>query len=299
MRRVQPAYQQGYYMGGIYYYGSYGENTDNTIAIVPLTVHKILDFIDNDALFMPSNNIDTNKTWSLVNEDELLEDNLIERRPESEANVFGDKNSVPQKYNLVEVQMDDGSVKLKFLDDRQRMFTTDIRNNIVINALSNKNSSLVRAIIPKIGSQTPVAERVFTVDNPNRDDIDYSSYIFLEMNQTLSSENSSEDMVYDNTAELVQFLIPTGRITNFASTVGNIKLNGNRSSFESSLDEVDTTTTETVRLTPPTGQDFRTVFVSNNRGAINAIVGITGIAILSIVGVAVVSGTVGKKKSYK
>ena len=299
MRRVQPAYQQGYYMGGIYYYGSYGENTDDTITIVPLTVHKILDFIDNDALFMPSNNIDTNKTWSLVNEDELLEDNLIERRPESEANVFGDKNSVPQKYNLVEVQMDDGSVKLKFLDDRQRMFTTDIRNNIVINALSNRNSSLVRAIIPKIGSQTPVAERVFTVDNPNRDDIDYSSYIFLEMNQTLSSENSSEDMVYDNTAELVQFLIPTGRITNFASTVGNIKLNGNRSSFESSLDEVDTTTTETVRLTPPTGQDFRTVFVSNNKGAINAIVGITGIAILSIVGVAVVSGTVGKKKSYK
>ena len=299
MRRVQPAYQQGYYMGGIYYYGSYGENNDDTIAIVPLTVHKILDFIDNDALFMPSNNIDTNKTWSLVNEDELLEDNLIERRPESEANVFGDKDSVPQKYNLVEVQMEDGSVKLKFLDDRQRMFTTDIRNNIVINALSNSNSSLVRAIIPKIGSQTPVAERVFTVDNPDRDDIDYSSYIFLEMNQTLSSENSSEDMVYDNTAELVQFLIPTGRITNFASTVGNIKLNGNRSSFESSLDEVDTTTTETVRLTPPTGQDFKTVFVSNNKGAINAIVGITGIAIISIVGVAVVSGTVGKKKSYK
>lgn len=299
MRRVQPAYQQGYYMGGIYYYGSYGENNDSTIAIVPLTVHKILDFIDNDAIFMPSKNIDTNKTWSLVNEDELLQDNLIERRPESEANVYGDKDSVPQKYNLVQVEMEDGSVKLKFLDDRQRMFTTDVRNNIVINALSNTNSSLVRAIIPKIGSQTPVADRVFTVDNAARDNIDYSSYIFLEMNQTLSSENSSEDMVYDNTAELVQFLIPTGRITNFASTVGNIKLNGNRSSFESSLDEIDTTTTETVRLTPPTGEDFRTALVSNNHGAINAIVGIAGIAILGIVGVAVVSGTVGKKKSYK
>ena len=269
-------YTYGYYTGGVYYYGANGLSLTN-LAIVPLRVQKIIDFIDNDATFKATANNEKNKSWAAIEETELMQDKLI------------DGASLKQLSPSVRV----------YLDDSQRRFTGESRDNLIVNLFSSElNRQLVKPIIPLVSSSTPNAEPKDSWSDDQRFNVDYSGYIMVEMNQTLSSENDSDDMVYDNTAEVVEFNIPTGRITNFASTIGNIKVNGDKTSFQESLEEVDASTTETVRLTPPTGEDTKTLLVRSNKQMINIVSLIAVISVIVIVVSVIVNKSV-KNKLYK
>ena len=63
-------------------------------------------------------------------------------------------------------------------------------------------------------------------------------------------------------------------------------------------EEVDAATTETVRLTPPTGEDTKTLLVRSNKQMINTVSLIAVISVIVIL-VAVVVNKAGKNKLYK
>ena len=75
--------------------------------------------------------------------------------------------------------------------------------------------------------------------------------IFLEVSKVIASETESDDMQFENFAEVIQFTTQTGRRTNYATTIGNA--NASLGEFEESTKEPDTSATEVVTLIPPTG----------------------------------------------
>ena len=62
----------------------------------------------------------------------------------------------------------------------------------------------------------------YVIDDPEKNEAD----IIIQLDAVLGGDKESEDMVYDNVAEIIEFITLTGRRTNFASTVGNIVING-------------------------------------------------------------------------
>ncbi len=75
--------------------------------------------------------------------------------------------------------------------------------------------------------------------------------IFLEVSKVIASETESDDMQFENFAEVIQFTTQTGRRTNYATTIGNA--NASIGEFEEAKKEPDTSATEVITLIPPTG----------------------------------------------
>ena len=126
-----------------------------------------------------------------------------------------------------------------------------------------------------------------------------SAYIVIQMDAILGGDSESKDMVYENIAEIIEFVTPVGRRTNFASTIGNIEINGTIKPFTASQKEVDSDGTEVIRLTPPTGITRFTLFVAGNK---DSIVVITGLVVLLVIVYMVkfsLYGKVGKTRFYK
>lgn len=256
-------YDYGLFVGDIYYKGANlapAKLVHNTV-VVPVTVNKILDFVDNDAAFVDKNNNEVGKMWTVVTENELADEGLI-----GPSNLF--VNTDGERY---------------YKDDQGRRYTTEQKNNLVVNVPTHEdNPELVIPIVPKIYGSGVTA-----------------SYIVIQVDAILAADQSTENMVYDNVAEIIEFTTPVGRRTNFASTIGNIEINGTKKPFEAAQVEVDTDGTEIIRLTPPTGMDRINLFIAANREVFTAV--ITTIVVLIMVYVVrfVLNTKIGKDKVYK
>ena len=252
-------YKYGLFVGDIYYRGVYGDVTN--IVAVPVTVTKILDFIDNDAEFIQANNSKEGRFWDTTNEVELRDNGYV-----GTTGLF--VNTVGEIY---------------YKDGQNRKYVTDGRNNLVIsNSEAVQNPTLVVPIVPEnLGSG------------------ETSAYIIIQMDEVLAGDNASEDMVYENIAEIIEFVTPVGRRTNFASTIGNIKVNGTIKTFAASQEEVDSDGTEVIRLTPPTGMTRVTLFVVGNMSTIVVVIGLVIISVITYVTKFSLHGKVGKTKFYK
>ena len=270
-------YDYGQFVGDIYYKGTDADMTD--IAIVPVTVSKILDFVDNDATFVQTNNSETDKFWVVTTETELLDQGLIGTKglfnPAEEGAPSYYKDKENRKYVTYTVNETTGAREL-------------VKSNLAVSATSAEdNTTLVKAIIPRYANNDVVAA--------NQDE----AYIVIQVDAILGGDNSTEDMVYDNVAEIIEFITPVGRRTNFASTIGNIVINGTTTPFESSLKEVDTDGTEVIRLTPPTGRMQFNLFMVESKYIISIIISIVVIIVLVYLAKYSLHGKVGKSKFYK
>ena len=272
-------YDYGQFVGDIYYRGIEADFTE--IAIVPVSVSKILDFVDNDAAFVSEHNREQGKFWATTTEKELLGDGLI-----GTGGLFNPADGKPSYYK------DDQNRKYVTYKDENAEQTQEnlSRSNLAVTASSeNENKTLVYPIIP-IYSYTGVGE------GNNEED---EAYVIIQVDAILGADNESEMMVYDNVAEVVEFITPVGRRTNFASTIGNIKINGILKPFDASQDEPDSDGTEVIRLTPPTGKEKFSLYMAASRHAISAMI----IMILIIIVVYIIKlslrGKVGKSKFYK
>ena len=256
-------YKYGLFVGDVYYRGVLGNTTD--LDVVSITVNKILDFIDNDATFVQSNNSKKNQFWATTTEEILLDPNL---------KLIKEESLGTNGY---------------FLDEMYRQYTSNNKNNLVINVDSaNENGSLVKAIIPKA-----------TVANPDTNIDPYQAWIIIQADAVLGGDTESDTMVYENIAEIVQFTSPVGRRTNFAGTIGNMEVSGNVEPFKSAKEEPDSDGTEVIRLTPPTGLSRTKLFIMGNINTFLIII-IVVIAIGMIyVTKTVLYGRVGKSKFYK
>ena len=108
-----------------------------------------------------------------------------------------------------------------------------------------------------------------------------SATVDLTVSTILSSENESDDMVYENIAEIIKFTTLTGRRTVSTQTVGNAKVSkAGYIGEDSTLGEPDTSIVEKVMLTPPTGADWIDTYVLTR--VIIYVVGTIGVIVLGI-----------------
>ena len=227
--------------------------------LAPLKVSKILDFIDNDATFVQANNSVTNKFWTITTEPELLRDGLIG-----------------------ETGLDTTKI---YLDNHERKYVTDEKNNLVYSVGTLKeNPDLLKDIYPQ-----------YAIDDPEKNEAD----IIIQLDAVLGGDKESEDMVYDNVAEIIEFITLTGRRTNFASTVGNIVINGEVEPFESSQVEVDSDGTEVIMLTPPTGRTQFNLAFDKVKYIVALVAAVVVLIVLVYITKFSLHGKVGKSKFYK
>ena len=144
--------------------------------------------------------------------------------------------------------------------------------------------------------------------------------VYLPVSKLLATETDTDNMLYENIAEVSQFTVLTGRRTNFDTTIGNVdihevlKQNEEKTPNDDPYDkfgsieyvtaalETDTSSTETITLTPPTG------LMKNRRVIFEAIDTTRDVAQTAVIAIAVVvvvliitkfTITKVKKKRYK
>ena len=214
----------GRYMSKLYYVGEVGTNDK----VSSIKFDKILDYVDTDLVFNEKGSErQTDKLWSTATDDDLKSLYVKETSYtpiESLANKLRLVN--PDKVTYVSYK-DDVPVASNLVvsvDDR----TSDSDANTV-------NTGMSKFLMPYLEAKAD----------------DSRGTIFLEVSKVIASETESDDMQFENFAEVIQFTTQTGRRTNYATTIGNA--NASLGEFEESTKEPDTSATEVVTLIPPTG----------------------------------------------
>lgn len=221
----------GEYVGNIYYYGAEGNQND---AIVTTTVRQLVDYIDNDTTFSGTLNATTNTSWSNVTATELKE--LI-------------------KSDIVQTQ--DG--KDTILDEDGIQYETENRNNLVVSVDSTEstlnNSGFIAELVPYQAKQGDMAVT----------DKDYQATMYLTTTKYTGSD--SDDLQIDNVAEIIKYNNKVGR-RDESSIPGNVNP---AKALETKISlttpttlsagmqyERDTSATEVITLSPPTGSGLLT-----------------------------------------
>lgn len=259
--RMNQKIPKGKYLGAIYYKGIDVTRAEvDNLAIVPVTIRRIVDWVDNDATFESKNNNEKDKYWIATTEGELLDKGLIA------------KNSLYQE--------DD---ELYYKDEYGRKYTTEKKKNIVMSAnTESENESLITPIYPEYA-------RLYALKTEAK--------ISIEINGILGAGTDENNMTYENVAEVVEYTTLVGRRTNLSSTVGNIRMTEENSTpYVEAYEESDSSGTETVNLIPPTGLVRYKLFIASNGVLILTIL----IAILVITeGAIICKKVIFKKKIYK
>ena len=204
----------GKYLGTAYYTG-----TNNTGDIAVTTkVRQIIDYVDNDAIFTQNYNTENDHMWRNTSITELSGNGI-------EANRILDQDVLPG-YELV--------------DNKGIAYITDQRNNVILSIDSeatevNSNAGFETELVP------------YTISN---DSTPYKSQIALTVTKTVSAQDDADNLTYDNIAEIVKFENTVGR-RDVITLAGNA--NPKVGEFKTALTERDSSATELVTFTPPTG----------------------------------------------
>ena len=226
--RMNQKIPKGKYLGAIYYKGIDVTRAEvDNLAIVPVTIRRIVDWVDNDATFESKNNNEKDKYWIATTEGELLDKGLIA------------KNSLYQEDELY------------YKDEYGRKYTTEKKKNIVVSAnTESENEALITPIYPEYA-------RLYALKTEAK--------ISIEINGILGAGTDENNMTYENVAEVVEYTTLVGRRTNLSSTVGNIRMTEENSTpYIEAYEESDSSGTETVNLIPPTGLVRYKLFIASN-----------------------------------
>lgn len=181
----------------------------------------------------------------------------------------------------------------------------------------NSNKAFSKFLLPRT-----VAEK----HGKQSEDKDTSkAIVYLPVSKVLATETDTENMLYENIAEVIQFTVLTGRRTNFDTTIGNADIHkvdkqsknpeeynlGKKPvdyekfgsiEFVTAALEKDTSSTETITLTPPTG------LMKNRRAIYETMETTRDVLKITVIAVTVVIITIGvtkftmvkiKKRRYK
>lgn len=250
----------GKYLGDYYYTA---EATDNDV-IAQIKFDKILDYVDNDLVFSAIQNAETNGYWGTTTATELKDGGYLSSLQRDNVfqeieNTYGEThwgildrkgisfdsvkkaNPNDQNSNKLEVLKTNLAVSIS---DR----TTDDTNEGV------KNLSMSRFLTPAVyDTATNVANGGYPtevkgiIETPAA----YYGQVMITVSKLISEETLSEDMAYENLAEIIQFTVTSGRRTNFITTIGNAKIENGE--WSTSTEETDTSAAERITFTPPTG----------------------------------------------
>ena len=241
----------GTYVGYAYYTGK--ETALDTVS--SLKFDKILDYVDTDLEFdQETNSSDiADKYWTKSTAPELVNYVYTLKGLRNSKAMPGSSIVSDNGVKLINVQGMEYTNLVVSVDDR-RVDIGDPNDKYIVN-----NQDLSRFLLPVVTDET--------------EDLHESrGIVYLPVSKVVSAETLTDNMSYENIAEIIQFTTLTGRRTNFATTIGNADVNTTPDKpekgspeFVTSSFEPDTAATETVTLTPPTGM------MKNRRVIVNAV----------------------------
>lgn len=229
----------GRYLGSTYYTGAI--NSDKEV-VAELKLDKVLDYIDNDLVFNNDDNKSENELWKTTTTEELYTDGMLNKSTytyyDSTGQVVGSTTGNWEIYKLV--------------DANGRAYDTTERSNLALSlddrVRDDYAANEIDSTVNKLFSQFLLPRRSNSLESFGQ--------ISLTASKVLSPEDETDDMIYENVAEIIQYTTVTGRITNLATTIGNAKveeITGESPEFHEGRTESDTASVEKVTLTPPTG----------------------------------------------
>lgn len=192
--------------------------------VVSTKVRQVIDFVDNDFVFTPAMNATENHLWKASNVTELAGNGYDSER-------LLDK-TVLSEYELV--------------DKHGVSYITPYKTNVILSVDTIKNSDLVG----NAGFEAKLLPYEFNQDA-------YKSQLALTVSKTVSAEDT--DLSFDNIAEIVKFQNTVGRRDALA-VAGNA--NPKLGEFAESLKERDSSATELITFTPPTGIEAETTITT-------------------------------------
>lgn len=237
----------GKYLGSTYYNGKNNEGNKDVVA--EIKVRQLIDYVDNDATFAAIDNMEANRSWKTVTEPELLgvkEDGTFDYNNRMLSMSTEENKTIFTLNEDGTINNDLGSI----VDDKGVKYNTENKSNIILsvddtyieteaNKLTNKG--FTKALVPAVMS-----------DDNNA----WNSQITLTTSKYFGAEADSKDMTFDNVAEIVKFEGTVGK-RDIETTPGNtVPANGE---FVASLEERDTSATELITLTPPTGANLTNI----------------------------------------
>lgn len=247
----------GEYLGSIYYLGKREAYAQND-SIVTTKVRQLIDYVDNDAVFKTTDNVEINSSWKSTTAEELLNNKVIDSA------IIGEFDGVKN-----------------IIDDKNVLYTTAERNNLILSVDSTNgdklaNPGFIVELVPFSASK----------ENETITDKACMATMNLVMTRSIDTQIDSEDLSYDNIAEIVRFENSVGK-RDIETIAGNS--NPKLGEFKASLDERDASATELITFTPPTGLGVQTSLTVEI-----LIVTLVALAIV-LVGVIIIKKTVLKK----
>lgn len=243
----------GKYLGETYYSGNVGSND----IVAELKVNKILDYVDNNMTMQQDKNQTENRYWRTMANEELLDQGLV----------------APGIFKVIqETIKQDGETQVQgikqLLDEDDVTYDVDTRHNLAVsvddriseNDSNNLNKALSIFLKPHVSDFTKSAGSVYMVAS-----------------KVVSGESDTEDMVYDNSAEIIEYTSVTGRVTKLSTTVGNLNMNSNPEY------EDDSDFTERITLAPPTGLEKAEYYLSIARDQIVMVAIVIAVVIVVII----------------
>ena len=286
---VQSNYEPGYYLGNIYYNNeiSTGSGGEINEAVVNTRVNQFIDYVDNDLIFKPEENLneDNQITYLTYDTEEiakrgLLKDIKVVYNPDgtiksvTEVITDGDQdyyniNNKTGNNNLA-FNIEDGTVNkyfYKFLPPLASVGTSAFETFYETDMQYDFNGN----------GEIRDSDAISSIGNPYKDGNykeELSRYLYvtsLEASRILTSEVDLDGVEIDNLAEIVKVSNTAGRKTYVSNSVNVTGYIGNTTSepiqindpdrepgqpstlVEVAEPETDTDFTEYVTFSPPTG----------------------------------------------
>ena len=235
-------YTYGEYLGASYYTGNVASDEQPVF----VNVRQVIDYVDNDAVFTQAFNVGENNSW--------VDASVNEARGNG--------------YDLETLISRDIITNHNVIDKHDVYYITDQKNNLAVSVdnITSDNGQLYN----------PTFEKALQSYLTNSDEA--ISTIGLYISRTVASETDADNLSFDNLAEIVKYETVTGR-RDTTFLVGNA--NPRYGEFEQSIEERDSSATELVTFTPPTGID-------SNKEMTLQILAITAIALAVVAGGVVV-----------
>lgn len=204
----------GTYLGKTYYQG---RNASSGDVISTITVRQVIDYVDNDLVFDASQNNSVDGSWRNATINEITGNGFEENRLISDEII---------KENTIQ-------------DESGVYYITSQKNNLILSVDSTQDTET----LTNKGFESELLP--YVVDNSRA-----ASKITLKTSRTIAAESDSNNLAFDNLAEIVKYEVSTGR-RDISSIPGNA--NPMEGEFATSLKERDTSATELITLIPPTG----------------------------------------------
>ena len=262
-------------IGNFYYTGNKGANDE----IVTTRIRQLIDYVDSDAVFLQEKNNSENHKWRGTSSTELQGNG-------KKASILIGNSAIP----LITV-----------LDKNSIEYITNSSNNVVLSGDSTGEYN--KDITENVNAGFQASLKPYDSLEGDKDKLpeenESMAQIELTVSKVISAQEDTNNLEFDNLAEIVKYENSAGRrdvvtIPGNASPKGSVEVVGakkvvNEGEFAGALLERDTSATEVITFTPPTGQEVQIVLATEV--LIMALISLT----LIVIGIVIIKNRVIKR----